>query len=395
MMKYLTRTVWLLSILSLLNDISSEMLYPVLPLFLQSVGFSVAMIGLMEGLGDVIGGVGKGYFGAMSDAMGRRLPFVQTGYLLSALSKLAMSIFSFPLWIFSARTADKVGKSIRTAARDSMLSDESTLQNKGKVFGFHRGMDTLGAAIGPMVALVLMYYYPGRYQLFFLIAFMPAMVGLALTFMMREKKSQPDQSKDYHFGIVFTYFKNANSDYRKVVWGILLFSLFNSSDLFLLMKIKETVSDERYVIGAYMFYNVIYALASFPLGALGDRIGLRKTYIAGLLIFAGVYLLMALGHSLIFFVVAFVLYGIYSAATDGISKALITTLAPIGETGAAVGSMSGLSALAVAISSTGTGLVWSYFSGEVALLMSACGTLIAAVYMMSVRTNTPIIKTGA
>ena len=395
MMKYLTRTVWLLSILSLLNDISSEMLYPVLPLFLHSVGFSVAMIGVMEGLGEVIGGGGKGYFGAMSDAMGRRLPFVQSGYLLSALSKLAMSAFSFPAWIFSARTGDKVGKSIRTAARDAMLSGESTPQNKGKVFGFHRGMDTLGAVIGPMVALVLMYYYPGRYQLFFFIAFVPAIAGLGLTFLMREKKSKPDPSKSYQYGIVFTYFKNANSDYRKVVWGILLFSLFNSSDLFLLMKIKETVSDERYVIGAYMFYNVIYAFASFPLGAVGDRFGLRKTYIAGLVIFAGVYLLMALGQSLSFFVAAFLLYGIYSAATDGISKALISTLVPKEEMGTAVGSMAGLSALAVALSSALTGLVWNYISGEAALMVSACGTLVAAVYMMSVRTYVQIIKTEA
>jgi MFS family permease len=394
-MKYLTRTVWLLSILSLLNDISSEMLYPILPLFLHSVGFSVALIGIMEGVGEVVGGIGKGYFGAMSDAKGRRLPFVQMGYLLSAFSKLAMSAFSFPAWIFSARTGDKVGKSIRTAARDAMLSDESTPETKGRVFGFHRGMDTLGAAIGPLVALVLMYFFPGRYQLFFFIAFIPAMAGLSLTLLMKEKKLTPDPNKLYHFGSVFTYFKTANADFKKVVIGILIFSLFNSSDLFLLMKVKEAVHNDRYVIGAYMFYNMVYALVSFPLGAVGDRLGLKKTYIGGLLVFALVYGLMAVGNSITVLVIAFVLYGIYSAATDGISKAMVTTLVPKNETGSAVGSMVGLSALSIALSSAITGLLWNYISGEVALLVSAGGALSAAIYLALVRTKAADLKTAA
>lgn len=388
-MKYLTRTVWLLSLLSLFTDISSEMLYPVMPLFLQSIGFTAAMIGILEGLAEATAGISKGYFGAMSDAKGKRLPFVQFGYLLSGISKPMMAIWSFPAWIFAARTSDRLGKGLRTAARDAMLSDETTAENKGKVFGFHRGMDTLGAAIGPMVALVLLFYFPGRYQLLFLIAFVPAMVGLSLTFLMKDRPAAPQPGRKYHFFSIFTYFKEANPVFRKLTIGILLFSLFNSSDLFLLMKIKASVHNDNYVIGAYIFYNLVFALVSFPLGAVGDKIGLKRTFIIGLLIFAAAYAVMALGDSIGIFVFAFLLYGIYAAATDGISKAIITTVVPKSETASAIGSLAGLSSLMALVSSSLTGLLWNYISGEAALLVSAGGAILAAIYLLLIKVSAP------
>lgn len=387
-MKYLTRTVWLLSLLSLFTDISSEMLYPVMPLFLQSIGFTAAMIGILEGLAEATAGISKGYFGAMSDAKGKRLPFVQFGYFLSGIAKPMMAIWSFPAWIFAARTSDRLGKGIRTAARDALLSDESSAENKGKVFGFHRGMDTLGAAIGPALALVLLFYFPARYRMLFLIAFIPAMVGLSLTFLMKDKPAKPQSGRRYNFLSIFTYFKNANSTFKKLTLGILLFSLFNSSDLFLLMKIKASVHNDNYVIGAYIFYNIVFALASFPLGAIGDKIGLKPTFIMGLIFFAVVYAMMALGNTIPVFVLAFLLYGIYAAATDGISKALISTVVPKTETASAIGSLAGLSSLMALLSSALTGLLWNYISGEAALLVSAGGTILAAIFLLFIKTGT-------
>ena len=386
-MKYLTRTVWLLSLLSLFTDISSEMLYPVMPLFLQSIGFTAVMIGLLEGLAEATAGISKGYFGAMSDAKGTRLPFVQLGYLLSGISKPMMALWSFPAWIFAARTSDRLGKGIRTAARDALLSDESTPENKGKVFGFHRGMDTLGAAIGPILALVLLYYFPARYRMLLLIAFVPAMLGLALTLLMKDKPAQAQPNRRYNFLSIFTYFKSARPSFQKVTIGILLFSLFNSSDLFLLMKIKASVHNDTYVIGAYIFYNFVFALASFPLGAVGDKIGLKQTFIGGLFLFSLVYFLMAVATSIWLFVVAFLIYGIYAAATDGISKALIATIVPKGETASAIGSLAGLTSLMALVSSGLTGLIWTYTSGEAALIVSACGTILAAIYLLFISTT--------
>src|SRR6476646_7963055 len=137
-MKILTRTVWILSLVSLFTDVASEMLYPVMPMFLREIGFSMLLIGILEGVAEAIAGLSKSYFGKLSDLSGRRVPFVRLGYLLSALSKPMMAVFIYPLWIFSARTLDRLGKGIRTGARDALLSGEATPETKGRVFGFHR-----------------------------------------------------------------------------------------------------------------------------------------------------------------------------------------------------------------------------------------------------------------
>ena len=168
-MKYISRTVWILSLVSLFTDTASEMLYPIMPIYLKTIGFSIVLIGILEGVAEATAGLSKGYFGKLSDISGRRVPFVQIGYAFSAISKPMMAIFTFPIWIFFARTIDRFGKGIRTGARDAILSDEATPQTKGKIFGFHRSMDTLGAVIGPALALIYLYYYPEDYKMLFLL----------------------------------------------------------------------------------------------------------------------------------------------------------------------------------------------------------------------------------
>ena len=183
-MKYITRTVWVLSVVSLLTDTASEMLYPIMPIYLKTIGFSVVLIGILEGVAEATAGLSKGYFGKLSDTSGRRVPFVQIGYTFSAVSKPMMAVFIYPLWIFFARTMDRFGKGIRTGARDAILSDEATPQTKGKIFGFHRSMDTLGAVIGPALALIYLYYYPGNYKTLFYIAFVPGLFAVIASFLL-------------------------------------------------------------------------------------------------------------------------------------------------------------------------------------------------------------------
>src|SRR5215213_2323821 len=168
-MKIINRTVWILSFVSLFADVASEMLYPVVPVYLQEIGFSFFLIGLLEGMAEFTAGLSKGYFGKLSDEKGISLPFVKSGYFLSAISKPLMAVFTFPIWIFFARTIDRLGKGLRTAARDALLSQNATPETKARVFGFHRGMDTLGAVIGPVVALLFLKFYPKQYvPLFYL-----------------------------------------------------------------------------------------------------------------------------------------------------------------------------------------------------------------------------------
>ncbi len=385
-MKYLTRTIWILSLVSLFTDISSEMLYPIMPLFLQSIGFSSVLIGMLEGLAEATAGLSKGYFGRIADARGKRLPFVQWGYLLSAFSKPMMAVFTFPLWIFSARTLDRLGKGLRTGARDAVLSAETTVENKGKVFGFHRGMDTLGAAIGPALALLFLVFYPGEYQVMFMLAFIPAVAGGALTFIIKEKKSTPSKSKNaFHLSQTFNYFKEAPIAYRKVVPVLLFFALFNSSDLFLLMKIKAAGLSDTYVIGSYILYNLVFAVAAFPLGHLADRIGFKKTLVFGLLIFSLVYAGFGFNTDISGFVVLFALYGVYAAATDGISKALLSNLVRPSESASALGTFAGLSSITALFASTLAGLVWKYVSPNAVFAMSACGALLAVGLLLATR----------
>lgn len=190
-MKIITRTIWILSLVSLFTDFASEMLYPIMPMYLQSIGFSTVLIGLLEGIAEATAGLSKGYFGKLSDSIGRRVPFVQLGYSLSAISKPMMAAFAYPLWVLFTRTTDRLGKGIRTGARDAILSDETTPEHKGKVFGFHRGFDTMGAVLGPLTALLFLQYYPGSYQTLFFIAFIPGAGAILLTLLVTEKMYRP------------------------------------------------------------------------------------------------------------------------------------------------------------------------------------------------------------
>jgi sugar phosphate permease len=146
------------------------------------IGFSIVLIGVLEGFAEALAGLSKGYFGKLSDNSGKRIPFVQLGYTLSTISKPMMAVFTFPLWIFFARAIDRFGKGIRTGARDAILSDEATSENKGKIFGFHRSMDTFGAVLGPAIALVYLYFYPQDYKTFFYVAFIPGLLAVLASF---------------------------------------------------------------------------------------------------------------------------------------------------------------------------------------------------------------------
>ncbi|HEY4798655.1 MAG TPA: MFS transporter, partial [Bacteroidia bacterium] len=241
--KILTRTIWTLSLVSLFNDISSEMLYPVMPIYLKSIGFTALWIGLLEGIAEAVVGLSKGYFGKLSDEKGKRLPFIQFGYFLSAVAKTMLAMFANPVWVLFSRSGDKLGKGIRTSARDAMLSDECSQENKGKVFGFHRAMDTVGAAIGPLMALAYLHFYPGNYKPLFFIAFAPAMLSVVLTLVIKEKRKDPSSTPRMkaagNFFSYFSYWKRSSAEYRSLMIGLGLFALINSSDVFLLLMAKN------------------------------------------------------------------------------------------------------------------------------------------------------------
>lgn len=384
-MKYITRAVWILSVVSLFTDTASEMLYPVMPIYLKTIGFSVVLIGVLEGIAEATAGLSKGYFGKLSDTSGRRVPFVQMGYALSALSKPMMAVFTFPLWIFFARTIDRFGKGIRTGARDALLSDEATPETKGKVFGFHRSMDTLGAVIGPGLALIYLYFYPEDYRTLFFIALIPGLLAIISSLRLKEKNAHKDKPKvKTGFFSFLKYWKQSPAVYRKVVAGLLVFTLFNSSDVFLLLQAKQAGLNDTMVIGVYIFYNLVYAMFAFPMGILADNIGLKTIFIMGLLLFAAVYFGMALNSNLYIFFGLFFLYGVYASATEGISKAWISNITGKKDTATAIGTFSGLQSICTMLASSLTGFIWFKFGAATAFILTATITLIVAAYFLTV-----------
>ena len=385
-MKYITRSVLILSLVSLFTDIASEMLYPVMPLYLESIGFSIVLIGILEGFAEALAGLSKGYFGKLSDQSKRRLPFVQIGYSLSAIAKPMLAIYTSTVWVFFSRSIDRLGKGVRTAARDAMLSDSSDVYNKAKVFGFHRSMDTLGAVIGPLIALIYLYYYPNNYIYLFYIAFIPALLALSSTFLLKEKIVLTEQKKyNYNFFSFLIYWKNSNSSYKKLIIALILFALVNSSDVFLLLKAKESGLSDTYLIGVFIFYNLIYALFAFPLGVLADKIGLKKIFISGLILFAISYFLIAKSTTIVHFIVVFFVYGMYSAATEGISKAWISNLVSKSDTATAIGLYTSFQSIATMIASSITGLIWYNYGSGIAFFITSISTLIIALFITKIK----------
>ncbi|MBC7874445.1 MAG: MFS transporter [Ferruginibacter sp.] len=399
-MRIITRTVLILSMVSLFADIASEMLYPVIPVYLKEIGFTVFWIGLLEGVVNFTAGISKGYFGKLSDEKGVRLPFIKLGYLFSAISKPLLALFTYPLWIFFARTVDRLGKGVRTAARDALLSQEATKETKARVFGFHRGMDTVGAAIGPVLALLFLFFYPGEYKILFYLAFIPGILSVFLIFLLKEKKQPVSTLGKGNFFSFFNYWKAATPEFRKVVTGLLAFALFNSSDIFLLLVTKETIGENTLTIGgatfnadtltiaAYVFYNLVYATASYPMGVLADRLGYKKIILLGFALFTGVYTGFAFHPSIAVIFVLFAVYGIYAAATEGIAKAWITNLTHTKNTATAIGFYTSCESICALLASIIAGILWTSWGSTSTFISTAVISAIVFFYfLLRIRRN--------
>jgi MFS family permease len=386
MTQYITRPIWLLSLVSLFSDITSEMIYPIMPIYLQSIGFSILWIGILEGIAEAIAGLSQGYFGKASDLAGKRMPFVRLGYALTALSKPIIGVFRDPFLILLARSADRFGKGIRTGARDAILSTETTNSHKGRVFGFHRSMNTTGAVLGLMLALGYLYYHPGDYQALFLISAIPAIISVALSFFITD--SQVHLSKPNPEISAFTflnYWSKSSNEYKKVVIGLLAFTLFNASDFFLLLKMKQDGLDDISIISIYIFYNLVYAVTALPLGILADRIGLKAMLIIGLCAYAILYFGMALMSGGTPFYFFFFAYGIYSSATEGISKAWISNTCESQDLGTALGTFLGFQSITLMIASILTGILWSLIGASTTFLIVGSITTLLIFYFLTLK----------
>lgn len=371
----------MLSIVSFFADIASELLYPVMPLYLKSIGMGAVYIGILEGLADAIAGISKSYFGKLSDVSGRRMPFVWMGYMLSSFSKSAIGLFANPIWVLLTRSSDRLGKGVRTAARDAILSDEATPETKGAVFGFHRSMDTLGAFVGPILALIYLHYYPGEYRKLFLYALIPALFVAGSLALVKEKPREKKIEKGNLFWSSLRYWKIATPEYKRILILIIFFTLMNSSDMFLILKARESGLSDVQTITLYIFYNLVYALSSYRMGILSDRIGKKNVFLIGLCFFVLTYAGMAFNSRLDVFYLLFIFYGLFAAATEGITKAWISNLCEKVDLATALGFQATTQSIAAMFASSMAGIIWMAFGPQAMFIFSALGALVIAVML--------------
>ncbi len=372
----LHKQVILLGMVSLFTDIASEMLYPVTPIFLTTVlGSSMALVGIIEGIAEFIAALLKGFFGHLSDKLGKRSVFVTIGYGLSAISKPLAGIFPTIAVVFTTRITDRIGKGIRTSPRDALLGSYSN-NNSGAVFGFHRAMDTLGAAIGPVAALLLLNIYPENYQLIFLIAFIPSIIAVAFTLMIRDKKISSEKAIKKNYS---DFIKSSPKSYKRILLLLSAFSIVNSSDVFLILKSRDISESSTLAIFGYIFYNIIYAASSYPMGNLSDKLGKKNIFASGLVLFALVYFGFAFISNIYQLWILFVLYGIYAASTEGISKAWISDIIADQDRGTAIGLANLVMGICVMLGSFFTGILWDKFGSQIPFVISASVSLLLSI----------------
>jgi len=376
--KDIGRNVFFLGIVSGLTDVSSEMLYPVMPLFLTgTLHAPMTVVGLIEGVAEATASIFKALSGRWSDRARRRKPFVVWGYGLSALAKPLLALArAWPMALF-CRFLDRLGKGVRTSARDALITASTEPAHWGKAFGFHRAMDTAGAAAGPLLSVLLMSVFGLGYRSLFLLAAVPAALGV-LVLAARVEDRPVEAAPAAHIAAPLS------PELKRflLIYGI--FALGNSSDAFLLLKAAQGGLSPVHVILAYVLYNSVYALAATPAGALADRIGRTRTLAAGLAVFAAAYFGFSRAESGIWFWPLFAVYGFYGALAESSLKAAIAERCVPEARATAMGVFQGATGMLALAASLAAGWLWSQVSAAAPFLLGAACAGAAALLLFIV-----------
>ncbi|MDD5729867.1 MAG: MFS transporter [Candidatus Omnitrophica bacterium] len=349
----------ILGITSLLTDISSEMVYPVLPVFLVvTLGASPAILGLIEGVAESLASLLKVFSGYFSDKIKSRKPFTIFGYSASTVGKLFLFLSTTWHFVLIGRIIDRFGKGVRTAPRDALIADSAKAGKQGAAFGLHRSMDTLGATIGVILAYFLVVKYKGDLKNIFLLSIIPAFLGVVFLFLVKEKKKKqiavPKEKIKFQW-------KALDKRLKLFLIFSFVFTLGNSSNQFLLLRAKNLGSSVGGVILFYLAYNIVYFLVSYPAARLSDKIGRKHILVAGYLFYGLVYLGFAVNQSVNMLWALFGVYGLYIGFTEGVEKALVADMAPEGLRGTAIGLHATLIGIGLLPASLFAGMLWKWF----------------------------------
>lgn len=372
-----------IGLVSFFTDISGEMVYPLIPLYLTSMfGATPAMVGIIEGIAESLASLLKVYSGYISDRFQRKKALAMAGYSTGIIYKIALLIATSWFGILAARVIDRFGKGIRTSPRDVLVSESTDKDNMGKAFGLHKALDMSGSAIGILITYFILASAGNNgfnYNRLFLISIIPAVFGLLMFVFIKEKRETQKVTVREPF---WKNLKMLNGQLKLYLLVVFLFTLGNSSNAFLLLKAKTAGFDDTSVILLYFIYNITASVFSLPFGKLSDKIGRKSLLVTGYLVFAVVYSGFAVAFNQPFMIVMFILYGIHTAMIAGVERAFVAEIAPKTLKGTMLGLHSTIAGIALLPASVIAGALWNAFGEAVPFIFGACLSFSAAVILL-------------
>ena len=397
-MKKIPRPVWLLGWSSLFTDAATEMIYPLLPVYLSRVlGAGAMSLGIIEGLAEAVNSFLKIVSGYLSDRWPRRRPMVIAGYSISSLARPLIGLTSSGTQVLAIRVLDRTGKGIRGSPRDAMLARFATPQTRGRIFGFHRAMDHTGAIIGPLVATAILFFAPEQYRLVFALTIIPGAIAVACLFLVREEPDAPGlRSVDPGEREARpTKADVGRGSLPRRLWiflaVLLVFTLGNSADAFLLLRLSDVLGSAALIPLLWSALHVVKASLSTWGGSLSDRLGRRTVIVIGWVIYAVVYLGFAMSETASSLIAWFLAYGVYFAFAEGAEKALVADLSPTTKHGVAFGAYNATLGFGALGASLGFGFIYERFGAPMAFGIGAVLAGVASILL----TVIPMPNVGA
>ncbi len=396
------RNVFFAGLVSFFMDFSSEMIYPLVPIFLSSVlGVNKSIIGLIEGIAESTASLLKVFSGWFSDKIGKRKILMIAGYGISTLSRPIVALSTLWEHVLAFRFVDRFGKGIRGAPRDAIIAESTPHKDLGRSFGFHRAMDTLGAVIGPAVAFIILSLFTGNYRLVFWLSMVPGIIAvLVIVFFIKEIKDKKTISvpmdrrdacptgeydpKHSRSGVSPDWFSLKNFDWRFKIFVAIatLFTIGNSSDVFLILRATNIGIKETQIPILYLLFNLVYSLVSLPAGILSDRIGRKRVILSGFILFGIVYWGFSAAFEKWHIWGLFMLYGIFMGLTEGVQKAYLGTIIPEGRKATGYGIYSTFVGLALLPASIIGGYLWDKIGPHATFYYGAITAFAAAILFL-------------
>ncbi len=373
-----------LGLVSFFSDISSEMVYPLIPLYLTGAfGATPVLVGIIEGIAESLASLLKVFSGYITDKYNKKKPIAFFGYATGIIYKLALIVAGSWAGILAARVVDRIGKGVRTAPRDVLVAESAPEDSMGRAFGIHKALDMAGSAVGILLAFFLMSGMTGGsadYKKIFAISIIPAALGLVMMLFVKENKRAPEKQETRER--FWHKIKNLDGNLKLYLLVALIFTLGNSSNTFLLLRAKSIGFTDTGVVILYFVYNVTAAYLAIPFGKLSDKIGRKKVLVGGYFAFALVYMGFAFAGSKPLLIAAFVVYGLYTAMVAGTERALITQVAPPELKGTMLGLHSTIVGIALLPASVIAGLLWDKVGAWAPFTLGALLSVIAALMLL-------------